>query len=503
MLALTDKILLSYFKIRQRKIDKVHSNAAQYQGKILTRILDANKNTEFGKAHAFSELGSYEDYSSAIPVRRYEDYFPYIERMMGDEDNILCSDKIEWFAKSSGTSTGRSKYIPVSHKYLLNGHLKCAWDAASLIYNEDNRARLFADKSLIMGGSVERLDSGKHAGDISGIIIKHFPPIGRRFYTPDFETALLPDWDKKIKLMAEITSAENVTLVAGVPTWLIVLFEEILDSRGAENMLDIWPNLRSFLHGGVDFEPYRNQFKKYLPSDQVIYREVYNASEGYFAIQDNSQSEGMMLLCDNEIFFEFIPMDSYRTGELKAIDISQIELDKDYALVISNSSGLYRYLMGDVVRIKSLDPVRIKIVGRTESMINVFGEELSIHNVETALTETCKLFDCRVWNYTVGPRFMNTKEKGGHEWIIEFMKAPEHTEAFARSLDDTLRKLNSDYDAKRYGDLALSTLKLNVIEKGSFEKWMRSKGKYGGQNKVPRLRNDRSIIEEMEAMQLI
>lgn len=497
MFDLTDRILLNYFKWRHTRIEKVMLNPSMYQNAILKRILDTNKHTEFGRKHDFAKLNDIGDYRSSVQAREYEAFYPYIEKMMHGQENILCSEAIDWFAKSSGTSTGRSKYIPVSHNYLLRGHLKCAWDAASMIYNEDPEARLFAEKSLIMGGSTETLSSGKKAGDISGIIIKHFPKIGKRFYTPDFETALMKDWDEKIKNMARITSRQNLTLIAGVPTWLIVLFKEILEQTGASNISEVWPNLRSFLHGGVNFDPYREQFRKYIPSSDLVYREVYNASEGYFAIQDKSGEDGMLLLCDHEIYYEFIPWNGEAEDSENALSIDEIEIGQVYSLCISNSSGLYRYKIGDLVEVVSIAPVKIKIAGRTKSMLNVFGEELSVANAECAISEICLRHKAMISDYTVAPVFLEQREKGRHQWLVEFLDSPTDIEGFARDLDERLRALNSDYDAKRSQDLALTNLELIVLPKGSFEEWQRKTGRYGGQNKIPRLKNDRQMAEEI------
>jgi len=497
MLALTDKILLNYFKWRQRKIESVMNNPLAAQMAILDRITEQMSSTQYGLDCGMCDSLDYASFSDKIPVVEYEDIFSYIERMMDGADNILCKGRIKWFAKSSGTSTGRSKYIPVSKDYLVNGHLKCAWDAASFIYNEDPEARLFADKSLIMGGSVERLTSGVYCGDISGIIIKHFPGIGKRFYTPDFETALMSDWDMKMKKMAAITSKENVTLVAGVPTWLSVLFDHILELTGAADMSEIWPGLRSFLHGGVDFGPYRQQFRQYLPSTDIRYREVYNASEGYFAIQNKAKEEGMLLLCDHEIFYEFIEWPAYKSGLRKCLHSGQLESGGIYVLVISNTSGLLRYIPGDLIRVVCTAPLKIKVCGRTRAMINVFGEELSIGNVEEAITRSCEKFNCQIRHYTVGPRFLERSVKGGHDWVIEFENPPGQLVAFQTFLDDTLRSINSDYDAKRSANLALECLQVIPVPARTFESWMRSRGSYGGQNKIPRLRNDRQIIEEL------
>ncbi len=492
----TDIALFNYFKWRQKRIENVYNHPEKFQKAILKQILKTNSKTVYGKLHGFEKLNGYKDFKH-VPMVSYEDIFLLIKRMIDGENNVLTKDKIKWFAKSSGTSNDRSKYIPVSKKYLQRGHLKCAWDAASFIYDEDPEAKLFADRSLIMGGSIEKLSETKMAGDISGVIIHHFPKIGRRFYTPDIETALMSNWDEKINRIAEITSKQNVTLLAGVPTWTIVLLNKILEITGKDNISEVWPNLRSFLHGGVGFEPYRETFKKLIPSDRVALREVYNASEGYFALQNHQAEDGMLLLCDHQIFFEFIPVEDINSVSPECLPLHHVELGQKYAMVITNTSGLYRYRIGDVVKFVSVHPFKIKVVGREKEMINVFGEEVSVLNTDNALADVCKALNVVVKEYTVGPIFMTDRNKGGHEWAIEFEKKPANISIFEIELDKRIRQINSDYDAKRSHDLALLNLKVHVLKPNSFESWLRSKGKYGGQNKVPRLRNDRYVLDQL------
>ena len=500
MTSLIDKLLISYFKFRQEKIRHVYEHPTVYQNRILHKILKSNNTTDFGNTFQFKSIKDVASYVSEVPLCTYEQLFPYINRMMQDEENVLCSDKIHWFAKSSGTSNDRSKFIPISSQYLQNGHLKCAWDAASIIYNQDPTAKLFKDKSLIMGGSLQPLGKNKFAGDISAIILKNFPKIGRPFYTPDFDTALMDNWEDKIIKMAGITSQQNVTLLAGVPTWTIILFNEVLKQTGKSNISEVWPNIKSFLHGGVNFEPYRDEFKYFLPSEKIIYREVYNASEGYFAIQDDKEFDGMLLLCNHEIFYEFIPLQFINYEFPTTVLVEDLDINSEYALVITTSSGLYRYIIGDIIQCVSKTPIRIKITGRTHQQINVFGEEVSISNVSKALSETCHHFNAIIKDFTVAPIFIQNGNSGSHEWFIEFKRLPDHQVEFAKKLDDEMRIINSDYDAKRTGDLALSTLKVNPVPTGTFEKWYRSKSKYGGQHKVPRLRNDRKLANELNTL---
>ena len=346
MSVITNSILFTYFKYRQSIIEKVIEDPVTFQKKILQTILGENKNTNYGRKFHFKKIRSYEEYRSAVPIVRYEDIFPYIDEMLQGKSNVLCHEKITWFSKSSGTSNNRSKFIPVSLSYLNKGHLKCAWDAASFIYHEDPKAKLFKERSLIMGGSLENRKNGIITGDVSAIILKNFPKIGRRFYTPDFDIALMKDWKVKIEKMAHVTAQQNVTLLAGVPTWTIVLLREILKQTGKNNISEVWPNLRSYLHGGVGFEPYREIFNNLLPSNKIKFREVYNASEGYFAIQNNYKEDSMLLLCDHQIFYEFIKLKDWRNQRLNSILIQDVEIDVEYVILISNTSGLYRYVMG-------------------------------------------------------------------------------------------------------------------------------------------------------------
>lgn len=502
MIPITDIALFQYFKRRQKKIEAVINDPLKFQRKLLRQILNKNKKTTFGKRYAFSKIFTYKEFRNNVPLFTYEELFPYIQKILNNGDNILVPGKVNWFAKSSGTSNDRSKYIPVTKNYLRHGHLKCAWDAASFIYNEDPSAKLFANKTLIMAGHLEKLNHNKVAGDISAIIINHFPKIGRRFYTPDFETALLKNWDEKIKETARITANEKVTLLAGVPTWTIVLLKEILKQTGKKNISEVWPDLRSFLHGGVSFDSYHNTFKELIPSSKVAFREVYNASEGYFAMQNQKDDKSMLLLCDHQIFYEFIPYHEITYKNPSCYDLSKVRKGEKYEMVISTMSGLYRYRLGDIIQFESVFPFKIKVTGRTQGFINVFGEEVSEKNADEALAKTCAYFKSDILEYTIGPRYLTNKEKGRHEWFIEFINAPLDLSKFEEYLDKELRRLNSDYDAKRSDNLAIGLLKIFKLPTGSFEKWQRSKNKYGGQNKTQRLRNDRILIESLREINL-
>lgn len=495
---LMDSILRRYFRHRQRQVVDMATNAIEKQSHILKKIISKNTTTEYGHQFNFSAVeNTPSSFSSNIPMIRYEDIAPYINRMIDGEQNILTPDKVRWYAKSSGTTNARSKYIPTTDSYLRHGHLKCTWTAASIIYNEDKKAKLFENKTLIMGGSLEELSSKVRGGDVSAIMLYNFPKIGRRFYTPDFQTAILEDWNEKIESMARICSQEKVTLIGGVPTWLKIFLEKILEHTGKANVSEVWPSLRSVLHGGMSFEPYKNIYQQLIPSDSVTFREVYNASEGYFAIQDSRDIDGMLLLCDHEIFYEFIPATQSGIDNPEVLTLEHIELFQPYELVISNTSGLYRYRIGDIIEFVSRKPYRIKHLGRTQQNINVFGEELMLHNTNKAIAQTCERLELQLVDYTVAPIFPDDKNSGGHEWAIELTTGLRDKDIFSELLDKNLRSLNSDYDAKRYKDKVIAQPKIHFLNQGTISNWQKKNQKYGGQNKMSRLNTTRHLIESL------
>ncbi len=502
MSELFNNIIKAYLKLRYRRISRFMEHPEEVQRSILDQILHLNKHTQYGREVGLGSIQHYSDYKSKIPLQEYNSISPLIKRMMNGEKNLLSPGKTQWFSKSSGTSEDKSKFIPVSKKYLINNHVQSSWDAVTLLYQSNPNLKIFAEKNLIMGGTVKSYEAYPSTmyGDISGIMIHNMPSVGRPFYTPDFETALLENWDEKIDQMVKQCSQQDVVMFGGVPTWVIVLFEAMLDHTGKNNILEIWPNVSTYIHGGVNIEPYKNQIKQYIPSDQLQFMEAYNASEGYFALQDKPEAEGMMLLLDNSIFYEFIPLEEIKTAEPNAYMIHEVELNKTYAIVISNTSGLYRYIVGDTVEFTSLKPHRIKIVGRIKHFINVFGEEVMVSNTDKALSQACAAFNVEIKDYTVAPRFLTKTQKGGHEWAIEFIEAPKDLEAFSNYLDQSLQAINSDYEAKRFKDMALSNLSIHVLKKGTFERWMRKKEKFGGQSKIPRLSNKRSFLEEIVSL---
>lgn len=490
-------IIKFYLSFRYRRIAKFMQHPKSTQDKVHAVLLDRLAQTSYGKSFS-KNIIKRKDYASALPIVEYDDIKNHIFEMMAGNSDILWPGKTSYFAKSSGTTGDTSKYIPVTPEKLKKNLAGSSWDAMALLYHLRKDANVFGAKNLVMGGSLQKLDDFPDAivGDVSAIMIHTMPSIGRPFYTPDFETALMSDWEEKIERMADICSKENVVLFGGVPTWTILLFQRILEKTGKKNMLEVWPEVRTYVHGGVGFEPYKKQFKEFIPTEDFNYMEAYNASEGYFGVQDRNE-EGMLLLLDNGIYYEFIPMEEMEKDEPQTISLEEVELGKNYALVISTFGGLWRYLPGDTVTFTSLHPYRIKVTGRTKHFINVFGEEVMIGNTDKALAMTTKIIPAKIRDYTVAPIFLSITSKGGHEWMIEFEEEPTNLDSFAQLLDDNLKSINSDYAAKRHRDLALDRLRIVKVPPGTFLNWMRARGKIGGQNKVPRLSNDRKYIEQL------
>ena len=415
--------------------------------------------------------------------------------------NLFWPTSIKWFAKSSGTTNAKSKFIPVSEDALEYCHLKAGKDMLCLYINNNPKTQLFTGKGLRLGGSSEVYqDNGSHFGDLSAIITENLPFWADFSSAPSQQVALMAEWETKMEAIVNETINENITSLVGVPSWMLVLLNRVLEKTGKENILEVWPNLEVYFHGGVNFNPYREQYKKLIPKADFNYYEIYNASEGFFAIQDKQGSKELLLMLDYGIFYEFIPMEHYTGENSTAIPLAEVEKGINYAILITTNGGLWRYLIGDTVKFTSTDPYRIKITGRTKHHINVFGEELIIENAEEALRIACEKTNASISEYTVGPIFMEGKEKGGHEWIIEFTKAPKVMAKFTEILDEALKTINSDYEAKRYSNMTLMLPKVHKAKKGLFYSWLKKKGKLGGQHKVPRLSNSRAFVEELLAI---
>lgn len=484
--------------LRYKRIERIRNSPLALQQKWFQYLIQNGKRTDYGRRHNFQEIKSQSDFQK-IPFSSYELLKLYIDLAKAGVPSVLWPSKTKWYAKSSGTTSGRSKYIPVTKQMLYQAHISTNWDVLSVLYKQKRDAAIFSKKGIIMTGSVEQChDNGSMAGDVSAIMLSHIPKVAKPFYSPSIEVGLMPDWEKKIEIIISQSKDKDVGMIGGVPTWTVVMLRQLLDATGKDHVLDVWPNLNVYFHGGVGFDPYRQLFEQLIPSDKVFYLEAYNASEGYFAIQDIYGCEDMLLMLDNGVYYEFLPIGELESSQPNALTLEAVETDIDYALVISTSAGLWRYVVGDTIRFTSLSPYRIKLTGRTEQSINVFGEEVMIYNTDRALATTCEELQAKVADYTVAPvYFEENKAYGGHQWIIEFEEEPRNIEKFTELLDFNLQRVNSDYEAKRYKDLALQPLEMQVAPSGTFYRWMKSKGKIGGQNKVPRLSNSRQYIEEL------
>lgn len=469
------------------------------QQETLYQLLAKAALTEWGRKFSYSSITSIREYQSRFPVQTYEDIIPYVERLRKGETNLLWPGEIRWFAKSSGTTSTKSKFIPMSCEALENCHYRAAKDILAIYTMQRPGTRIFSGKSLTLGGShkMNPFSNDSLYGDLSAILIKNAPFWVEIIRTPKQKIALLEDFEEKLELITKSTINENVTNISGVPSWYLVLIKQILAYTGKSNLLDVWPNLEVFFHGGISFAPYREQFKKLINGDQMNYMETYNASEGFFGIQDDPGRSDMLLMLDYGIFYEFIPADKIDSDSPPVYTIGEVEKGVNYAIIISTNGGLWRYMMGDTIVFTCLNPHRLKISGRTKHFINVFGEEVIIDNADKALESACKSTGAVISEYTAGPVFMNISSKGSHEWIIEFEKEPADFGKFIESLDNSLKSVNSDYEAKRYKDLNLVIPVVRSVPEGTFNKWLKANNKFGGQNKVPRLSNSREYIEDL------
>ena len=475
----------------------------EVQEELLMNLIQSSKNTVLGKKYDYYSINSYTTFAERVPISTYEELQPLIERTRQGEQNVFWEEPIKWFAKSSGTTNAKSKFIPVSNEALEDCHYKGSKDLLCLYLNNNEDSELFVGKSLRLGGSSQIYeDNDTFFGDLSAILIENMPIWAEFSSTPSSKISLMSDWEAKIAAIINETKNENVTSFAGVPSWMLVLMNKMLEETGKGNLLEIWPNLEVYFHGGVNFEPYREQYQKILPKKDFKYYEIYNASEGFFAIQDLNYSSDLLLMLDYGIFYEFIPMDTFGTPNQKVIRLANVELFKNYALVITTNSGLWRYLIGDTVRFTSLNPYRIRVTGRTKHHINVFGEELMVENTDQAIAKACKLTNTQVVDYTVAPIFMEGKEKGAHEWMIEFKENPADIAHFQKNLDEAIQALNSDYEAKRHNNMTLNPLIVNIARKNLFYDWLKDHKKLGGQHKIPRLSNHRDYLEQLKDMQL-
>lgn len=493
----------SLARMRLWRIEAWRNNPLDAQREVLQDLVTSAQYTEFGRKYNFSNLFNVRDFKATVPIHEYEDIKPYIERIMHGEQNILWNTPIYWFAKSSGTTSDKSKFIPISEESLQDGHYKASKDVLSLYYQYHPDSALLTGKGLVIGGShnINPMNAEAQYGDLSAVLLQNSPFWGHWLRTPDLSIALMDEWESKIEKLAESTIKENVTSISGVPTWTLVLFKRILEITGKQTMSEVWPSLELYMHGGVSFTPYREQFRKII-GKEINYLEMYNASEGFFAAQDIPGSEGMLLFTDHGIFMEFMPVSEYGKKEPQTVSLQDVELGKNYALIISTNGGLWRYLVGDTVQFVSLKPFRIKVSGRLKHYINAFGEEVIVDNTDKAIAIASNLTGAIVNDYTAAPVYFSDSANGAHEWLIEFEKEPENLELFTKELDIALKSINSDYEAKRHKSIALGLPIVHAMKKGAFAEWLRSKGKLGGQHKVPRLSNDRTMIDEILKMNL-
>jgi hypothetical protein len=484
--------------MRLWRIEGWKTHPADSQREVLQDLVTSAQYTEFGRKYNFSQLFTIKAFKQTIPIHEYDDIKPYIHRIMDGEQNLLWNTPINWFAKSSGTTSDKSKFIPVSEESLQDGHYKAAKDVLTLYYNFNPDSDLLTGKGLVIGGShtISQVNEDAHYGDLSALLLQNSPFWAGWIRTPELSIALMDEWEGKIEKLAQNTIRENVTSISGVPTWTLVLFRRILDITGESCIADVWPSLELYLHGGVSFTPYREQFRKLIGKD-INFLEMYNASEGFFAAQDDPREEGMLLFTDHGIFMEFMPFEEYGKEKPETIGLTDVELGKNYALVISTNGGLWRYLIGDTIQFTSLQPFRVRVSGRLKHYINAFGEEVIVENSDRAIAIACEKTGAIVNDYTAAPVYFGDKSNGAHEWLVEFEREPDNLNQFVTELDNALKSVNSDYEAKRYKDIALSIPVLKPLKKGVFSTWLKNKGKLGGQHKVPRLSNERTHLEEI------
>ncbi len=487
--------------MRLWRIDNWSNNPVATQREVLQELITAAQYTEFGKKHGFSKLFSVKEFKQKVPLQEYNDVEPYINRMMQGEENVLWNTPVFWFAKSSGTSSAKSKFIPISDESLQQNHFKASKDVLSNYYQFFPSSNLLTGKGLVVGGShqISKLNDDIQFGDLSAVLMQNTPFWGQWIRTPELSVALLDEWENKIEQLAQITANENVTSLAGVPTWTLLLLKRILEIKEKKTINEVWPNLELYINGGVSFVPYKEQFDKIIGT-KINYLEIYNASEGFIAGQQTPNDDGLLLFTEHGIFYEFMPVEEYGKPEPQTVGLKDVQLDKNYALVISTTGGLWRYIIGDTIKFTHLNPYKIKVTGRLKHYMNAFGEEVMVDNTDKAIALAAAKTNAVVNDYTAAPVYFSESSNGTHEWLIEFDVPPQNLQLFTTELDAALKTINSDYEAKRYKDIALRMPIVHAAKKGIFKEWLRSKGKLGGQHKVPRLSNERNVVEEILAM---
>ena len=495
------RIIRPFFNARLKAIGRYETEAKDIQLGVLARLLADAAGTQWAAAHRYAPGMDYDRFAERTPISTYDDFKDDIDRMRRGEADVLCKGRVKWYAKSSGTTNDKSKFIPVSARYLRDTHYAGGTDAVALYLRNNPKSRLFDGRALILGGSHAPNYNLPHSlvGDLSSILIENINPLVNLVRTPSKKVALLSDFEEKRDRIAAVASRQNVTNLSGVPSWMMAVLNRVIELTG-KPICEVWPNLEVFFHGGVAFTPYREQYHRLIANPGMQYMETYNASEGFFGLQDDPADPAMLLMIDYGVFYEFVPLEDVGMPEAQAVPLWEVETGRNYAMVITTTGGLWRYMIGDTVRFTQTDPYKFVITGRTKSFINAFGEELIVDNAERGLQAACAATGAQVKDYTAAPVFMNDRGSCRHQWLIEFDRPPQSLEAFAEKLDQALQTLNSDYEAKRYKNLTLQRLEVIAAPKGLFDLWLKSKGKLGGQHKVPRLCNDRRIMDEVLGM---
>jgi hypothetical protein len=498
-MALFNSVLTWIMKQRIHQIELFLKYPYEIQNDCFQWLISSAKNTEWGTKYGYNSITKLSQYKERVPISNYDEIKPFIDRTRKGEQNVLWPQEIKWFAVSSGTTADKSKFIPVSEDSIEECHFKGGKDVLTLYCNNNPETKIFSGKGLTLGGShtVDEFDARSFHGDLSAILIQNMPFWAQFIRTPDLSVALMNEWESKLEQIAGITSREDVTSISGVPSWTLLLLKRILNLTEKNTIHEVWPNLEVFIHGGISFLPYADQFKKIICSANMNYLETYNASEGFFGIQDRTRADDMLLMLDYGIYYEFLPVELLDTPNPITLSLDEVKLGKNYALIISTNAGLWRYRIGDTIKFTSLNPHRIKITGRTRSFMNAFGEELMVDNADKAFEITCKKTGAVISEYTAAPVFYSEKASGAHEWLVEFTKLPDNIDYFGEVFDNALKSLNSDYEAKRYRDMILHPPILRILPEGTFYKWLKHKGKLGGQHKVPRISNDRKNLQEI------
>ena len=501
---LTSIVNKLYFQPRRRELERYINKGEEMQHEILQYLVKRGKDTEYGRKYLFSTINNYNDFAQNIPLNTYEELKGYIERMRHGERNILWPGQVKWYAKSSGTTNDKSKFIPITHEGLQNVHYQGGKDVLAYYLSNNSNSKLFSGKGLILGGShsPNYNFSNSLVGDLSAILIENINPLANLVRVPSKEVALLSDFEVKRDRMAKEVISQNVTNISGVPSWMLSVLLRVMELSGKKHLQEVWQNLEVFFHGGISFTPYREQYEQLISKQDMQYMETYNASEGFFGIQDDPTDKSMSLMLDYGVYYEFLPMDEFESEKPNIVPLEGVEIGRNYAIIISTVCGLWRYEIGDTIQFTSLRPYKFVITGRTKYFINAFGEELIMDNAEKGIEAACKATGAQISDYTAAPIFMDSNAKCRHQWLIEFTKMPDSISDFERILDSKLQEINSDYEAKRFHDVTLQQLEVVVARKNLFNDWLKLKGKLGGQHKIPRLSNSRKNIDQMLAMNI-